>query len=189
MLQNTSQGHKAQANPTFDPGTKYNSTNYKSTTSYDQNTKPSLQPPPPLLTLPTQHATATHPAPSPTHYHTPPPTQYLTTHQTPVPLYPNPPPLHAIPYPTSPPSTPTQSLHPPQSLPPRSLYPPQSLYTLSGRTGSALVWHSEVARSRLTQCSKSCDLQPALLCVIRGAQGVLPCVGWGVRPVNWIYRL
>ena len=24
---------------------------------------------------------------------------------------------------------------------------------------------------------------------IRGAQGVLPCVGWGVRPVNWIYRL
>ena len=22
-----------------------------------------------------------------------------------------------------------------------------------------------------------------------GAQGVLPCVGWGVRPGNWIYRL
>ena len=61
--------------------------------------------------------------------------------------------------------------------------------TLSGRTGSALVWHSEVAGSRLTQCSKSCDLQPALQCAIRGAQGVLPCVGWGVRPVNWIYRL
>ena len=57
----------------------------------------------------------------------------------------------------------------------------------SGRT--ALVWHSEVARSRLPQCSKSCDLQPALQCAIRGAQGVLPCVGWGVRPVNWIYRL
>ena len=36
---------------------------------------------------------------------------------------------------------------------------------------------------------KSCDLQPALQCAIRGAQGVLPCVGWGVRPVNWIYRL
>ena len=63
------------------------------------------------------------------------------------------------------------------------------IYTLSGRTGSALVWHSEVARSRLTQCSKSCDLQPALQCAIRGAQGVLPCVGLGVRPVNWIYRL
>ena len=47
----------------------------------------------------------------------------------------------------------------------------------------------KVARSRLTQCSKSCDLQPALRCAIRGAQGVLPCVGWGVRPVNWIYRL
>ena len=47
-------------------------------------------------------------------------------------------------------------------------------YTLSGRTGSALVWHSEVAGSRLTQCSKSCDLQPALQCAIHGAQGVLP---------------
>ena len=64
-----------------------------------------------------------------------------------------------------------------------------SVHTLSGRTGSALVWHSEVARLRLTQCSKSCDLQPALQCTIRGTQGVLPCVGWGVRPVNWIYRL
>ena len=38
--------------------------------------------PPPLLTFPTQHTTATHHAPSPTHYHTPPATQYLTTHQT-----------------------------------------------------------------------------------------------------------
>ena len=68
--------------------------------------------------------------------------------------------------------------------------------TLSGRTEwplsvipCALVWHSEVARSRLTQCIKSCDLQPALQCAIPGAQGVLPCVGWGVRPVNWIYHL
>ena len=53
-------------------------------------------------------------------------------------------------------------------------------YTLSGRTGSALVWHSEVAGSRLTQCNKSCDLQHALQCAIRGAQGVLPCVEcWG----------
>ena len=69
--------------------------------------------PPPLLTLPTKHATETHPAPSPTHYHTPPPTQYLTTPQTTVPLYPNPPPLHATPYTTSSSSTPAQSLHPP----------------------------------------------------------------------------
>ena len=43
---------KAQANPTFDPGTKYNSTNYKSTTSSDQNTKSSLQPPPTLVNTP-----------------------------------------------------------------------------------------------------------------------------------------
>ena len=69
--------------------------------------------PPLLSTLPTQHTTDTHPAPSPNHYHTPPTTQYLTTHQTTVPLYPNPPPLHAIPYTTSPSTTPTQSLHPP----------------------------------------------------------------------------
>ena len=102
MLQNTSQEHKAQ----FDTGTKYNSTNYKETTSYEQNTKSSLQPP--LTVVNTPHP-AYHlfvglvalPAPSPTHYHTPPATQYLTTHQTTVPLYPNPPPLHSIPYATS----------------------------------------------------------------------------------------
>ena len=92
--------------------------------------------PPPLLTLPTQHTTTTHPSPSPTHYHTPPPTQYLTTHQTTVPLYPNPPALHAIPYTTSSSSTPTQSLHPPLTSAlapqthdpsfPRIFIPPQS---------------------------------------------------------------
>ena len=42
----------------------------------------------------------------------------------------------------------------------------------------------KIARSHLSQCSKSCHLQPALNWAIRGAQGVLPCVGWGVRPVN-----
>ena len=80
--------------------------------------------PPPLLTLPTQHATTTHPAPSPTHYRTPTHTQYLTTPQTTVPLYPNPPPLHAIPYTTSSSSTPTQSLH----LPLTSAHAPQTHY-------------------------------------------------------------
>ena len=47
----------------------------------------------------------------------------------------------------------------------------------------------KAARWRLAECSKSCNLQPALHSAIRGAHGVLPCVGWGVRPVNWIYRL
>ena len=117
MLQNTSQGHKAQANTTCDPGTKFYSPNYKS--------KSGLQPPPPLIILTTQHTTANHPAPSPTHYHTPHPTQYLTTHHTTVPLYPNPPPPHAIPYKTSSSSTPTQSLHPPQT----SALAPQTHYT------------------------------------------------------------
>ena len=126
MLQNTSQEHKAQANPTCDPGTKYNSLDYKSSTSYDRHAKSGLQPSPTLLlTLPTQHTTATHPVPSPTHYCTPPATQYLTTHQTTAPLYPNHPPLRAIPYTTSPSSTPTQSLHPPHTsaLAPQTHYP------------------------------------------------------------------
>ena len=133
MLQNTSEWHKAQANPTFDSGTKYNSPNYESTTSYDRCTKSGLQPPPPLLTLPTQQATATHPAPSPTHYHTPPPMQYLTTPQTTVPLYPNPPPLHAIPYTTSSSSTPTQSFHLPitSALTPQTNYPSFSHIVIS----------------------------------------------------------
>ena len=54
----------------------------------------------------------------------------------------------------------------------------------------AVCWPDipKVARSRLTECSKSSDLQPALHCAIRGAQGVLSYVGWWVRPVNWIYR-
>ena len=37
----------------------------------------------------------------------------------------------------------------------------------------------KVARSRLHECTKSCDLQPALHSAIRLAQGVLPCVEWG----------
>ena len=62
---------------------------------------------------------------------------------------------------------------------------------ISWVAAKAVRWsgNPKVARSRLIQCSKSCDLQPALHCAIRGAQGVLPSVGWGVRPVNWIYRL
>ena len=63
------------------------------------------------------------------------------------------------------------------------------LYTLSGTQAVRWPGVPKAARSYLSQCSKSCDLQPALNCAIRGGQGVLPCVGWGVRPVNWIYRL
>ena len=63
--------------------------------------------------------------------------------------------------------------------------------TLGNRGMTVERWPGvpKVARSHLSQCSKSCDLHPALNCAIRGAQGVLLCVGWGVRPVNWIYRL
>ena len=54
-------------------------------------------------------------------------------------------------------------------------------HTLSGRIGKVVASHAAVARSIPLRCT---DLYYA-----RGAQGVLPCVGWGVRPVNWIYRL
>ena len=43
--------------------------------------------------------------------------------------------------------------------------------TLSGRTGVRWPGIPKVARSRFTECSKSCDLQPALHLAIRGAQG------------------
>ena len=62
-----------------------------------------------------------------------------------------------------------------------------------GITGSALVWHPEgrkIDRGSLSAVTlRRFAAQPALQCAVRGAQGVLPCVGWGVRPVNWIYRL
>ena len=59
----------------------------------------------------------------------------------------------------------------------------------------------KVTRSWQTHCSKSYDLQPSPLCSVQyvdsptadnekiRAKGILPCVGWGVRPVHWIYRL
>ena len=50
-----------------------------------------------------------------------------------------------------------------------------NLSDLSGRTGSALVWHSRVAGSQLTQCSKSCDLQPALQCATWSSGGTALC--------------
>ena len=125
MLQNTSQGHKAQANPTCDPGTKYNSTSYKSATSYDQNTKSSLQPPPTLVN--TRHPAYRRHSLCPPTNSLPHPTRYTISHHPSEhrSLYPNPPPLHSIPYATSPSSTPTQSLHPPQTsaLAPQTHYP------------------------------------------------------------------
>ena len=37
-------------------------------------------------------------------------------------------------------------------------------YTLSGRTGSAMVWYSKGRRFAPPQCSKSCDLLPSPHC-------------------------
>ena len=127
VLQNTSQRHNLRCKQTppatQDPSTTPRTTNQQQDMISKRNL--AYNEPPLLLPLPTQHTTATHPALSSTHYHTLPAMQYLTTHQTTVPLYPNPPPLHAIPYTTSPSSTPTQSLHPPQisALAPQTHYP------------------------------------------------------------------
>ena len=64
-------------------------------------------------------------------------------------------------------------------------------YTLSARTGNALVWHSEGSTIEALSVQEVLGFAapPALQCAIRGAQGVLPCLGWRVRPVKWIYRL
>ena len=42
--------------------------------------------------------------------------------------------------------------------------------------------HGSLSAPSLVICSPHCSVQYV-------EQGVLPCVGWGVRPVNWIYRL
>ena len=80
MLQNTSQGHKAQANPTCDPGTKCNSPNYKSTTSYDRHTKFGLQPPPTLVNTP--HPAYHRHSPCPLTNSLPHPTHYAISHHS-----------------------------------------------------------------------------------------------------------
>ena len=51
---------------------------------------------------------------------------------------------------------------------------------LSGRTGSALAWHSE-ARVRASLAAASLAISaPHLHRAIRGAKGILLCVWWGV---------
>ena len=117
--------------------------------------------PPPLLTLPTQHTTATYPAPSPTNYHTLPPLQYLTTHQTTVPLYPNPPSLHAIAYTISSSTTPTQSLHPPQT----SALAPQTHYPTFPSSSSHLnpTPHATIPRMGTSKQCKGAQLRMTIL--------------------------
>ena len=51
--------------------------------------------------------------------------------------------------------------------------------TLSGRIGSELAWHTEGRTFETQPVSKSRDLQRACA-YASGAQGALPCKGWGV---------
>ena len=101
MLQNTSQGHKVQANPpaTQEPSTTPRTTNQQQDMIKTQNL--AYDCPPPFLTLPTQHTTATLPAPH----------QLITTpHHS----------MLSLIQPADP-----QSLHPPQTsaLAPQTHYP------------------------------------------------------------------
>ena len=115
--------HKQTPASTQVPSTTPRTTNQQQAMIATQNL--AYNRPRPLLNTPHQAWHRHSPCPLTNSYHTPPPTQYLTTHQTIVPLYPNPPPLHAIPYTTSSSSTPTQSLHPPLTSPlaPQTHYP------------------------------------------------------------------
>ena len=106
MLQNTSQGHKPQA-PHMRPRNQIKLPKQQAMIA-TQNLACNR---PTLATLSPSIQPSLYPAPSATHYHTPPPTQYPTT----IPLYPNTPPLHAIPFATSSSSTTTQFLHLPKT--------------------------------------------------------------------------
>ena len=52
-----------------------------------------------------------------------------------------------------------------------------------------LVFRRSQVRTSLRAVSLVICCPARIAVCIRGAQGVLPCVGWGVQPVNWIYRL
>ena len=124
MLQNTSQGTRHKQTP---PSTQVPSTTPRTTGQQQAmiaTQKNWLTTSPTLVNTPHTSCHRHSSCPSQTHYHTPLPTQYLTAHLTTIPLYPNPPPLHAIPYTTSSSSTPAQSLHPPltSTLAPQTHY-------------------------------------------------------------------
>ena len=52
-----------------------------------------------------------------------------------------------------------------------------------------LVFRRSQVRTSLSAVSLVICCPARIALCIRGAQEVLPCVGWGVQPVNWIYRL
>ena len=158
MLQNTSQGHKAQANPTFDSSKKYNSPNYKSTTSNDRHTKSGLQPPPTFVNTPQP----------PCHRHSPCPLTNSLPHATPYTIS-----HHPSDYRSTVPSSPTtqcyplynqlilysySSLHPPQTsaLAPQTHYPsfssiviPPQSHTSIPRMGNSE--QDKAAQQRMTK--------------------------------------
>ena len=116
--------------------------------------------PPPLLTHSTQHTTSTHPAPSPTHYHTPSATQYLTTHQTTVLLYP------------SSPTTPCYPLYNQPILNPYSI--PSSSSNICTRTPNTLsnfsplrhptsIPHSSIPRMGTSERHKGAQLRMTII--------------------------
>ena len=88
-------GRKQTPPPSQEPSATTRTTNQRQAMIKRQNMAYNRQPP--LLTLLTQHTTATHPAPSQL-ITTPHPLRNISPPiRLPFPLYPNPPPLHAIP--------------------------------------------------------------------------------------------
>ena len=57
----------------------------------------------------------------------------------------------------------------------------QYSYTLSGRIGKVVASHAVVARSSPADVALIYTMHVAI-------RGYCP-LGWGVRPINWIYRL
>ena len=68
-----------------------------------------------------------------------------------------------------------------------STTPDDAHHTMSGRTGSALAWPSEGCTFAAHWVQGVFWFAAHVALAIRGAQGILPCVEWGMWPVNWIY--
>ena len=81
-------------------------------------------------------------------------------------LYPNPPPLHSIPYATSPSSTPTQSLHSPQT----SALAPQTHYPTFPRIVIPPQSHTSIPRMGTSERHKGAQLRTTIFFMGSDAQ-------------------
>ena len=59
-------------------------------------------------------------------------------------------------------------------------------YTMSGRIGKVVASHAEGCK--ISRSNPGCDRASPIYTVREALRAYCP-TGWGVRPVNWIYRL